>query len=156
MGHARRFMRDAHVDTNGMQWNQLDYKPSEFYGDLSKLYFKLQNYLGISSKEGLVCLQKGCIPQVSTVNALLLLRSLENGWAAPDSNTGQLLGDAIRTILADRIDAATHVRKVPVVNDIGVHEHFEYFQKNRFERFVKMHFEAKIDGLIIAKHFVRN
>ncbi|KIH60368.1 hypothetical protein ANCDUO_09385 [Ancylostoma duodenale] len=74
---------------------------------------------------------KEYLPHVSTVNALLVLRSLENGWAAPDPNTGQLLGEAIKTMLADRIDAAAHARKSPFGGEVAARFNFEHSPKNR-------------------------
>ncbi|KAK6031520.1 hypothetical protein OSTOST_02328 [Ostertagia ostertagi] len=60
--------------------------------------------MGKKSRE----LKKGYVPHISSINALLILRSLENGWAAPDATTGQIIGDGVKTMLADRIDAAVH------------------------------------------------
>ncbi|KAK6035897.1 hypothetical protein COOONC_26599 [Cooperia oncophora] len=145
------------------------YKPSEFYGQLAKLFGKLRQGLGsqldrylsllrqfskhsLSTYELSVAVEKllprdlqvihgefvqilsescqlstvsrsvedilmgkksrelkrGHIPHISSINALLILRSLENGWAAPDSTAGQIIGEAVKTMLADRIDAAVH------------------------------------------------
>ncbi|KJH50724.1 hypothetical protein DICVIV_03070 [Dictyocaulus viviparus] len=70
--------------------------------------------------------QKDYIPHISSINALLILRSLENGWAAPDPIAGQLIGDAVRTMLADRIDAALHVRISPNLNKIGFRNNFSF------------------------------
>ncbi|CAJ0598592.1 unnamed protein product [Cylicocyclus nassatus] len=49
------------------------------------------------------------VPPAAVVNALLVLRCLENGWAVPDPSAGHLLSFAIKGIMADRIDCAAHV-----------------------------------------------
>ncbi|VDL73743.1 unnamed protein product [Nippostrongylus brasiliensis] len=66
--------------------------------------------------------KKSYVPHVSTINALLILRSLENGWAAPDAQAGLRLGDAVKTMLADRIEAAVQARKTPMSNSNGFRE----------------------------------
>nr|CDJ93416.1 protein phosphatase 2C, putative [Haemonchus contortus] len=83
--------------------------------------------------------RKGYIPHISTINALLILRSLENGWAAPDPSAGQLLGDAVKTMLADRIDAAVHVRKKPILDGIGFRSGFQPVYDNSIERKHSIH-----------------
>ncbi|XGW18130.1 hypothetical protein V3C99_002610 [Haemonchus contortus] len=83
--------------------------------------------------------RKGYIPHISTINALLILRSLENGWAAPDPSAGQLLGDAVKTMLADRIDAAVHVRKKPILDGIGLRSGFQPVYDNSIERKHSIH-----------------
>ncbi|KAL6726433.1 hypothetical protein Aduo_008401 [Ancylostoma duodenale] len=180
-------MRDTAVGVDEVR--SVTYNPSQFYSELADLYAKIEEYLGLDSKEYLLLVKEfvkrtssahhlrknvqqvisselmcvhdrfiqvlseccqlnaasrfGCrtpatnpkqseyLPHVSTVNALLVLRSLENGWAAPDPNTGQLLGEAIKTMLADRIDAAAHARKSPFGGEVAARFNFEHSPKNR-------------------------
>ncbi|RCN45985.1 hypothetical protein ANCCAN_08022 [Ancylostoma caninum] len=65
------------------------------------------------------------LPHISTLNALAILYSLAQGWKSPDKKFGELLANAVHTMLRDRIDAALHVRSVPVTNEIGVHAKFQ-------------------------------
>ncbi|VDO24172.1 unnamed protein product [Haemonchus placei] len=93
-------------------------------------------FVGVLSES---CQLKGYVPHISTINALLILRSLENGWAAPDPSAGQLLGDAVKTMLADRIDAAVHVRKKPILDGIGFRSGFQPVYDNSIERKHSIH-----------------
>ncbi|KAJ1370837.1 hypothetical protein KIN20_032651 [Parelaphostrongylus tenuis] len=77
--------------------------------------------------------QKGYMPHISTINALLMLRSLENGWAAPDASAGQLIGEAVKTMISDRIDAALHVRRSPSKNQIGFRSSFNPSRYSAYE-----------------------
>ncbi|EYC15275.1 hypothetical protein Y032_0037g3427 [Ancylostoma ceylanicum] len=65
------------------------------------------------------------LPHISTLNALAILFSLAHGWKSPDLKFGELLANAVHTMLRDRIDAALHVRSVPVTNEIGIHARFQ-------------------------------
>ncbi|RCN38281.1 hypothetical protein ANCCAN_15798 [Ancylostoma caninum] len=65
------------------------------------------------------------LPHISTLNALAILYSLAQGWKSPDRKFGELLANAVHIMLRDRIDAALHVRSVPVTNEIGVHAKFQ-------------------------------
>ncbi|KAK5972691.1 hypothetical protein GCK32_002478 [Trichostrongylus colubriformis] len=92
----------------------------------------------LSGKKGRE-LKKGYVPHISSINALLVLRSLENGWAAPDSTSGQIIGEAVKTMLADRIDAAVHMRRNPTLNGIGFRSDFEPLSNNSIEQKRSIH-----------------
>ncbi|KAK6751953.1 hypothetical protein RB195_003397 [Necator americanus] len=74
---------------------------------------------------------KYILPHISSLNALAILCSLGYGWKAPDRRFGELIASAVHTMLLDRIDAALHVRNVPVVNEIGVRLDFQCPSANR-------------------------
>ncbi|CAJ0604033.1 unnamed protein product [Cylicocyclus nassatus] len=65
------------------------------------------------------------LPHVSTLNAMAILYSLAYGWKAPDKKFGELVANSVHTLLRDRIDAALHVRKVPLTNEIGIHAKYQ-------------------------------
>ncbi|KAK6058420.1 hypothetical protein COOONC_04012, partial [Cooperia oncophora] len=80
--------------------------------------------------------RKHSLHQITTAD---LFESFTNGWAAPDSTAGQIIGEAVKTMLADRIDAAVHVRKNPSLNGIGFRSDFQPLFSNGIERKHSLH-----------------
>ncbi|KHJ90785.1 hypothetical protein OESDEN_09360 [Oesophagostomum dentatum] len=69
--------------------------------------------------------EKQYLPHISTLNALVIIYSLGCGWNAPDRKIGEVLADAVHTMLKDRIDAALSVRNTPLTNEIGIHARYQ-------------------------------
>ncbi|KAL6737250.1 hypothetical protein Aduo_010909 [Ancylostoma duodenale] len=89
------------------------------------------------------------LPHVSTLNALAILYSLAQGWKSPDRKFGELLANAVHTMLRDRIDAALHVRSVPVTNEIGVHANFQCSSTNG-------EYSAHAENVLTATDFLKS